>query len=121
METTSKLWWEDWVEERIQKTPVDKPVYYKASYENKEVRVHTVKRYIFIEWFMDGVKLHDPILPNESLQEINEYTSQMIGRYAGAEEMCRLVHFLEKYLPYLEDSSESANLKYVTIDVSLNQ
>lgn len=121
METTSKSWWDDWVEERIQKTPVDKPVYYKAAYKNKEVQVHAVKRCIFIEWFMNGVKLHNPILPNESLQEINSYTSQMIGHYTGAEEMCKLVHFLEKYLPYLKDGSESANLKYVTIDVSLNQ
>lgn len=32
-----------------------------------------------------------------------------------------LINFLEKYLPYLKDGSESANLKYVTIDVNLNQ
>ena len=121
METTSKLWWEDWVEDRIQKTPVDKPIYYKAFYKNKEVRVHTVKRCVFIEWFMDGVKLHNPILPNEHLKEINDYTSQMIGRYASAGEMYSLINFLEKYLPYLKNGDESANLKYVTINVSLNQ
>ena len=31
------------------------------------------------------------------------------------------VNFLEKYLPYLKDDSESANLKYITINMSLNQ
>ena len=113
--------WNDWIAARIQKTPVDKPVYYKAFYKNKEVWAHTVKRCVFIEWFKDGVKLHDPILPNEYLKEISDYTSQMIGRYASAGEMYKLVNFLEKYLPYLKDGSESANLKYVTIDVNLNQ
>lgn len=113
--------WNEWIAARIQKTPVDKPVYYKAFYKNKEVRVHTVKRCVFIEWFKDGVKLHDPILPNEYIKEINDYTSQMIGHYVSAGEMYNLVNFLEKYLPYLKDGSESANLKYVTLSVSLNQ
>ena len=70
---------------------------------------------------MDGVKLDNPILPNEYLKEIDTYTSQMIGYYASAGEMYKLVNFLEKYLPYLKDGSESANLKYVTLNVSLNK
>ena len=70
---------------------------------------------------MDGVKLDNPILPNEYLKEIDAYTSQMIGYYASAGEMYKLVNFLEKYLPYLKDGSESANLKYVTLNVSLNK
>ena len=83
--------------------------------------MHTVKRCVFIEWFMDGVKLDNPILPYEDLKEIDAYTSQMIGYYASAGEMYKLVNFLEKYLPHLKDGSESANLKYVTLNVSLNK
>ena len=113
--------WADWIAQRIQKTPVDKLIYYKAFYKNKEVQVHTDKRCVFIEWFMDGVKLDNPILPNEYLKEIDAYTSQMIGYYASAGEMYKLVNFLEKYLPYLKDGSEYANLKYVTLNVSLNK
>ena len=70
---------------------------------------------------MDGVKLDNPILPNEYLKEIDTYTLQMIGYYASAEEMYKLVNFLEKYLPHLKDGSRPTNLKYVTINMSLNQ
>lgn len=41
---------------RIQKTPVDKPVYCKVSYKNKEARAHAVNSCVFIEWLMNGVK-----------------------------------------------------------------
>lgn len=39
--------------------------YYKAFYENKEVRVHADGSRIFVEWFIDGIKLNEPILPDE--------------------------------------------------------
>lgn len=35
---------------RIQKTPVDKPVYCKVSYKNKEAWAHVVNSCVFIEW-----------------------------------------------------------------------
>lgn len=113
--------WNEWIAARIQKTPVDKPVYYKAFYKNKEVRVHAVNSSVFVEWFMNGVKLHNPILPDECLKEINGYTLQMIGTYISAGTMYKFVNFLEKYLPYLKDNDESANLKYITVDVNLNR
>jgi hypothetical protein len=37
--------------------------YYKASYENKEVWAHADGSSISIEWFIDGIKLGNPILP----------------------------------------------------------
>ena len=67
------------------------------------------------------VKLDNPILSNEYLKEIDTYTSQMIGYYASVGETYKLVHFLEKYLSYLKDGSKPANLKYVTLNMSLNK
>lgn len=71
-------------------------------------------------FFRGGIWKQRSII-GEYLKEIDAYTSQMIGYCASAGEMYKLVHFLEKYLPYLKDDSRPANLKYVTINVSLNQ
>lgn len=91
--------------------------YYKASYENKEVRAHADGSRISVEWFIDGIKLNKPILPDEYIEEINDYCSQMLGACISPEIMDRLVHFLEKYLLYLKDDTET-NLKYVTLNMS---
>lgn len=91
--------------------------YYKASYENKEVWAHADGSSISIEWFIDGIKLGNPILPDECLKEINDYCSQMLGVCISPEIMQKLVQFLEKYLPYLKDDAET-NLKYITLNMN---
>lgn len=89
--------------------------YYKASFENKEVRAYTVGSSISVEWFMDGIKLDKPILPDEYIREIEDYTSNMLGACISPETMGKFIHFLEKYLPYLKDDT---NLKYITLNIS---
>ena len=42
-----------WIQERRESTK-QKPKYYSAEYENKEVRVHTIDREIYINWYIDG-------------------------------------------------------------------
>ena len=93
-------------------------IYYKASYENKEVRAHANGSRISIEWFIDGIKLSNPILPYEYLKEINDYCSQMLGICISPEIMQKLIYFLEKYLPYLKDDTENINLKHITLNMS---
>lgn len=115
--------WQDWILDRndyIQKQQPEKPVYYTAAYKNREVKAHTVRDCIIIEWYMDGVKLQNPLLPYEHEREIVEYTSQLIGTYASAGRMMQLVHFLEKYLPYLKDRNSSGAFKYITINCTLD-
>lgn len=89
--------------------------YYKASFENKQVWAHAVGSRIYVEWFINGIKLDKPILPDEYIREIEDYTSNMIGACISPETMAKLIHFLEKYLPYLKDDT---NLKYITLNIS---
>lgn len=91
--------------------------YYKASFENKEVRAHAVGSRISVEWFINGIKLDKPILPDEYIKEIEDYASNMLGACISPETMDKLIHFLEKYLPYLEDDT---NLKYITLNMSVD-
>lgn len=93
--------------------------YYKASYENKEVRAHANGSLISVEWFINGIKLNEPILPDEYMQEINEYCSQMLGACIRPEIMDKLIHFLEKYLPYLKDGTENTYLEHITLSAEV--
>lgn len=88
---------------------------YKASFENKQVWAHAVGSRISVEWFINGIKLDKPILPDEYIKEIEDYASNMLGACISPETMDKFIYFLEKYLPYLKDDT---NLKYVTLDVS---
>lgn len=89
--------------------------YYKASFENKEVVAYADGSNISIEWFINGIKLNKPILPDEYMKEIGDYCSQILGVCINSETMYKLIHFLEKYLPYLKDDT-----KYVTLDISVD-
>lgn len=91
--------------------------YYKAFYENKEVWAHVNGSHISVEWFINGIKLDKPILQDKYLEEIDDYCSQMLGVCINSETMYKLIHFLEKYLPYLKDDTET-NLKYITLNMS---
>lgn len=92
---------------------------YKASYENKEVWAHAAGSLISVEWFINGIKLNEPILPDEYMQEINEYCSQMLGACIRPEIMDKLIHFLEKYLPYLKDGTENTYLEHITLSAEV--
>ena len=87
--------------------------YYKASFENKEVVAYVDDSNVSVEWFINGIKLNKPILPDEYMEEIGDYCSQMFGVCINPETMYELIHFLEKYLPYLKDDT-----KYVTLNIS---
>jgi hypothetical protein len=91
--------------------------YYKASYENKEVWAHADGSHISVEWFINRIKLNKPILSDKYMEEIDDYCSQMLGVCINPETMYKLIHFLEKYLPYLKDDTET-NLKYITLNMS---
>lgn len=104
----------EWIEER--RASVKEEIKYSRTYENKEVRVHSVGSRTFINWYIDN-KLVYAIFPKEIEKEIIDYIEGLYGKCISKDLLNNVANKMSEYLPYLTDDNKDENesLKYVEI------
>lgn len=107
----------DWIEERLASIKEDIK-YYSRTYENKEVRVHSVGSRIFINWYIDN-KLVYAIFPKEIEKEIIDYIEGLYCKYISKELLNNIASKMSEYLPYLENDDINKDV-YIKLNVEVN-
>ena len=90
---------------------------YTATYENKEVRVHSVGSRIFINWFIDN-ELVKAIFPKEIEKEIIDYIKGLYCKYISKDLLNDIVNKMSECLPYLEDDEDTVRNIILNVEVS---
>ena len=99
----------EWIEER-RVTTKEEIKYYSRTYENKEVRVHSVGSRIFINWFIDN-KLVKAIFPKEIEKEIIDYIEGLYCKYISKDLLNNVADKMSEYLSYLTDNNINLNIE----------
>ena len=89
---------------------------YTATHENKEVCVYSIDSEICINWYIGGRLIEKPRFPKESVDEIYKFMESLHYKYICENLMYKILHTVEKYLPYLEDGENPiSSLKNIEI------
>ena len=109
----------EWIEER-QVTTKEEIKYYSRTYENKEVRVHSVSSRIFINWFINN-KLVKAIFPKEIEKEIIDYSEGLYCKYISKDLLNNIANKMSEYLPYLKDDDINKDIyKHIKLNIEVN-